>query len=245
MFHVDGLLLNPEDIFTEIFKEVLRENVGAHLPPVPWTITLCDRGSQHLLQWAGSLDSPGIFSQKAVEQEKRFQACKALPGRQFAREPKAGTVKLRKLASYDSYHRHGGSLSLLPNENFEQVRIVEASRFLSQHIRDRKGVIHTSCEPDPYIYTRTQNRINTPCSKDEKKPDGKRKEDEDTKPEECPGFEDSIAGVAAERAAAMRVCWAPHRKVRSVRRDFEQEILAGKTVEVENVLLQLGEEMQG
>lgn len=121
IFHVNGLLLNPEDIYTEIFREALRENVGAHLPPVPWTITalrkstgrsvrfpfrllsslhVCSvcfhlalppfmrllisrlanasfiQGSQHLLQWADSLDSPGIFSHKAVEQENRLKHAK-------------------------------------------------------------------------------------------------------------------------------------------------------------------------
>ncbi|KAI4086615.1 MAG: hypothetical protein LQ344_007427 [Seirophora lacunosa] len=78
IFHVNGLLLNPEDIYTEIFREALRENVGAHLPPVPWTITALRKstgrsGSQHLLQWADSLDSPDfeqeILAGKTVEVE--------------------------------------------------------------------------------------------------------------------------------------------------------------------------------
>lgn len=59
------------------------------------------------------------------------------------------------------------------------------------------------------------------------------------RPDECLVFEDSIAGVAAGRAAGMRVCWVPHRGLREVCRGMEQEVLAGKMEEVERRLLAL------
>ncbi|KAL8978354.1 MAG: hypothetical protein Q9205_006033 [Flavoplaca limonia] len=56
---------------------------------------------------------------------------------------------------------------------------------------------------------------------------------------ECLVFEDSIAGVAAGRAAGMRVCWVPHAGLRAVCRGMEKEVLDGKMEEVEGRLLAL------
>ena len=56
---------------------------------------------------------------------------------------------------------------------------------------------------------------------------------------ECLVFEDSIAGVAAGRAAGMRVCWVPHAGLREVCKGIEKEVLAGKMDEVEERLLAL------
>ncbi|KAI4268565.1 MAG: hypothetical protein LQ337_007764, partial [Flavoplaca oasis] len=56
---------------------------------------------------------------------------------------------------------------------------------------------------------------------------------------ECLVFEDSIAGVAAGRAAGMRVCWVPHAGLREVCRGMEKEVLDGKMEEVEGRLLAL------
>ncbi|KAL8808247.1 MAG: hypothetical protein Q9200_004368, partial [Gallowayella weberi] len=58
-------------------------------------------------------------------------------------------------------------------------------------------------------------------------------------PEECLVFEDSIAGVAAGRAAGMRVCWVPHQGLREVCKGMEKEVLAGKMEDVETRLLAL------
>ncbi|KAL9627130.1 MAG: hypothetical protein Q9204_006791, partial [Flavoplaca sp. TL-2023a] len=60
--------------------------------------------------------------------------------------------------------------------------------------------------------------------------------------EECLVFEDSIAGVAAGRAAGMRVCWVPHAGLRAVCRGMEREVLDGKMEEVEGRLSALEEE---
>lgn len=56
---------------------------------------------------------------------------------------------------------------------------------------------------------------------------------------ECLVFEDSIAGVAAGRAAGMRVCWVPHEGLREVCKGLEREVLAGNMNEVEERLLAL------
>lgn len=58
------------------------------------------------------------------------------------------------------------------------------------------------------------------------------------KPEECLVFEDSIAGVAAGRAAGMRVCWVPHMGLRKVCVGLERMVLAGNMDEVETRLLE-------
>ena len=63
--------------------------------------------------------------------------------------------------------------------------------------------------------------------------------------EECLVFEDSIAGVAAGRAAGMRVCWVPHWGLREVCAGLEQMVLAGKMEEVEGRLLALEAERVG
>lgn len=57
--------------------------------------------------------------------------------------------------------------------------------------------------------------------------------------DECLVFEDSIAGVAAGRAAGMRVCWVPHEGLREVCTGLEREVLAGNMNEVEERLLAL------
>lgn len=63
--------------------------------------------------------------------------------------------------------------------------------------------------------------------------------------DECLVFEDSIAGVAAGRAAGMRVCWVPHWGLRGVCRGMEELVLAGKMDEVEGRLLALEAERAG
>ena len=65
------------------------------------------------------------------------------------------------------------------------------------------------------------------------------------RPDECLVFEDSIAGVAAGRAAGMRVCWVPHRGRREVCRGMDQMVLAGKMEDVEGRLLALEAERVG
>ncbi|KAL9015132.1 MAG: hypothetical protein Q9173_000232 [Seirophora scorigena] len=205
IFDVDDLLLDSEDIYTDNFNEVLRQ-----------------KGCQHLIQWAGSPDSPGIFSQQVVEQKDHFQACKALPG-------VVDLLENLKVAHSGSVNSHPMTLTITTADSraFYRTKVSYRSD-LSKHLnsqvntlRDSEEMIKMPGKPDPYIYTCTLKRINTSCSKDEKKPDGKRREGEDIKPEECLVFEDSIAGVAAGRAA---------------------EVLAGKTEEVEKLLLKLEEE---
>lgn len=58
-------------------------------------------------------------------------------------------------------------------------------------------------------------------------------------PAECLVVEDSIAGVAAGRAAGMRVCWVPHKGLREVCRGMEQMVLEGKLHEVEDMLMRM------
>ena len=90
-------------------------------------------------------------------------------------------------------------------------------------------------KPAGDIFLLALERINTSLT-DDVHGDG---EGGRVRPDECLVFEDSIAGVAAGRAAGMRVCWVPHRGLREVCRGMEQEVLAGKMEEVEGRLLAL------
>lgn len=52
---------------------------------------------------------------------------------------------------------------------------------------------------------------------------------------ECLVFEDSVAGVEGGRRAGMRVCWVPHSGLRGVWRGREEEVLGGRSGEVDDV----------
>lgn len=88
-------------------------------------------------------------------------------------------------------------------------------------MRTKKG------KPAGDIFLLAMERINLSL------PDGVPK----LRPDECLVFEDSIAGVAAGRAAGMRVCWVPHEGLREVCKGMERDVLAGKMEEVEERLL--------
>ncbi|KAL8685043.1 MAG: hypothetical protein Q9224_006002, partial [Gallowayella concinna] len=85
-------------------------------------------------------------------------------------------------------------------------------------------------KPAGDIYLLAMERINSSLTADDMR---------QLKPEECLVFEDSIAGVAAGRAAGMRVCWVPHEGLRGVCKGMEKDVLAGKMEEVEARLLAL------
>ncbi|KAL8910939.1 MAG: hypothetical protein Q9172_007763 [Xanthocarpia lactea] len=88
-------------------------------------------------------------------------------------------------------------------------------------MRTKKG------KPAGDIYLLAMERINLSLAEGVQK----------LRPNECLVFEDSIAGVAAGRAAGMRVCWVPHEGLRAVCKGMELKVLAGKMEEVEERLL--------
>jgi pseudouridine-5'-monophosphatase len=79
-------------------------------------------------------------------------------------------------------------------------------------------------KPAPDIYLVALETINENLRKEGK---------QEIKPEECLVFEDSVPGVESGRRAGCQVVWVPHVGLLKEYKGREEEVLAGRTGEVE------------
>lgn len=213
---MDGLLINSEDLYTEVTNTILVE-VGR--PKLDWNIKSKLQGrpgvvSMEILSTFRDLPiTPDQFTTRYVElQRKLFPTCKPLPG---------VTQLLRTLLGA------GIEIAVATSSNSTSYR------FKSEHLEEEifgyfppgqivKGddprISAGQGKPAPDIYETALETINV-----RRRNEGK---DEITALE-CLVFEDAVLGVEAGRRAGMRVVWVPHQGLLEVYKGREEEVLAG------------------
>ncbi len=221
IFDVDGLLINSEDIYTDIYNNILR-SYGK--PDLPWSVKAKQqsrgrRGMLQLLDWAQLPITYDEWTAKVSAQYDLFKTCSPLPG-----VPEL----LSTLSSNTAPAVHMAIASSATSTTF-RIKTSHLPGIGSAFPRecrvfgDDAAMSEARKKPMPDVFLLALGKINARLGNGES----------EVKPEECLVFEDSVAGVEAGRRAGMRVCWVPHEGLRGVWRGREEKVLEGKSEEEE------------
>ncbi|KAL8725501.1 MAG: hypothetical protein Q9166_007321 [cf. Caloplaca sp. 2 TL-2023] len=226
IFDVDGLLINSEDIYTDIYNKIL---FSYNKPALKWTTKALQQsrgaiGHERLISSTNLPLTVPEFRAQVATHHQPFTESQPLPGVLALIQKLSAAHPPIHLAMASSTTRpfFATKTSHLPSltSHFSIDRCLFSD---DEDMKTKKG------KPAGDIFLLAMERINASLAAGDQK----------LKPEECLVFEDSIAGIAAGRAAGMRVCWVPHEGLREVCRGLEKDVLAGKMEEVEERLLAL------
>ncbi|KAL8855420.1 MAG: hypothetical protein Q9178_007932 [Gyalolechia marmorata] len=226
IFDVDGLLINSEDIYTDVHNQILH-SYGK--PPLEWRI-------KALLQSRGPIGEERFITGTSLPlTPTELHALVRTHHAPFQKsQPLPGVLSLLQNLTHASPPIHIAMASSTTKPFFatKTSHLPSLTAYFTtdtclfsddDDMRTKKG------KPAGDIYLLAMERINLSLAAGEGVPK--------LQPNECLVFEDSIAGVAAGRAAGMRVCWVPHEGLRAVCKGMERDVLAGKMEEVEERLL--------
>ncbi|KAG9186340.1 pseudouridine 5'-phosphatase [Alternaria panax] len=221
IFDVDGTLINSEDIYTDIYNNILRE-YGR--PDYPWNIKATQqsrgtRGTKRLLDWAQVPLTPAEWSAREKDYTHLFKNSKVLSGVSTLLATLKTQTKppvLLSLASSAGHQKFALKTSHIP-------AIQAAFDTPAFHVfGDDPEMSDSRKKPEPDIFLLALKRLN----------DAEAARGETSlEPGECLVFEDSIAGVEAARRAGMRVVWVPHPGLAEVCKGREMDVLMGRTEE--------------
>ncbi|KAI9756561.1 MAG: Pseudouridine-5'-phosphatase [Lichina confinis] len=241
IFDVDGLLINSEDIYTEVYNNIFHEH---GVPNLPWTVKakqqsrgrqvdhpestsvlrasirfrsahLVVQGTLRLLEWAQLPLSLEDWTAKVAARRELFRKSEALPG---------VTELLTNLSQRTSPPVHlavasSASKSLFEVKTSHLSGITRAFPEACRVFGHDAAMANRASKPAPDIFLLGLDRINKNLGESEA----------EITPGECLVFEDSISGVEAGRRAGMRVIWVPHPQLLEVCRGMEERVLAGTT----------------
>ncbi len=195
LFDMDGLLINSEDVYTESFSKVLRENFGVE-SGLTWDVKVQLQGLQgpmacqvvvdayHL---GNVTDNMEILRLTSKEQEKLWPKVRFLPG---------ALELLRRL------HSEGVPIALCTSSTTEKFHLKSGhlqegfSLFEGRIITGDNPEIAGRGKPQPYVWWAGLELIN-------------KGRETNIKPEECLVFEDAIPGVISGKRAGCYVVWVP------------------------------------
>ncbi|KAK9320249.1 HAD-like domain-containing protein [Lipomyces orientalis] len=212
IFDMDGLLINSEDIYSEVTNSVLKEHGK---PTLPWSVKADLQGrpgteaTARLLEWSQLPYSPeelyGIFAKR---QQTRWKDTVSMPGAvELLQKLKAKGVPV---ALATSSHR-GNYLLKTAHLGHLFGLFDDANMVLGDDPRIPKG----RGKPAPDIWLVALATLNA------KLPDHV----ELIKPEECLIFEDGIPGVMGAKEAGCQVVWVPHPMILNEFEDTKHEIV--------------------
>ncbi|KAJ4299287.1 hypothetical protein N0V90_004531 [Kalmusia sp. IMI 367209] len=231
IFDVDGTLINSEDIYSDIYNQILRE-YGK--PDYPWRIKATQQsrgtpGTQRLLDWAQVPLTIPEWKAKEKAYTHLFRGSELLSGVDellTTLSTKTSPAMYLSLAS-----SAGAQLFALKTSHIPSIAAAFADPAL--HVfGDDPEMSDSKKKPEPDIFLIALKRINDSV---------KRSGGREIEANECLVFEDSIAGVEAARRAGMRVIWVPHPGLAEVCRGKEMDILMGRT-ERDNSVPEYGKE---
>ncbi|KAL8768855.1 MAG: hypothetical protein Q9209_005036 [Squamulea sp. 1 TL-2023] len=234
IFDVDGLLINSEDIYTDVFNKILH-SYGK--PSLRWTTKALQQsrgiiGEERLISGTSLPLTPAELRAEVANHHDPFKDCQILPG---------VLTLLQKLSSATPpIHLAMASSTTKPFFATKTSHLPFLTSYFTPRtclFSDDDDMRTKQGKPAGDIFLLAMERVNASLTDDHDDDDGGKAQK--IRPEECLVFEDSIAGVAAGRAAGMRVCWVPHEGLREVCKGMEKDVLAGKLDEVEERLLAL------
>ncbi|KAF2839196.1 HAD-like protein [Patellaria atrata CBS 101060] len=221
IFDVDGTLINSEDIYSDIYNNILQEYGKLNYP---WRIKAVQQsrgtsGTMRLLEWAEVPLSISEWKTKEEAYTNLFTNSRLLPGVDTLLSTLSTKVSPpTKLALASSAGHH------LFNLKTSHIPIISATfaETSCQVFGDDSEMAYCDKKPSPDIFLLALRRLNHVSVADG---------EPELKPEECLVFEDSIAGVEAGRRAGMRVVWVPHPGLAEICRGIEMDVLMGRTEE--------------
>ncbi|KAL1654602.1 hypothetical protein SLS61_002791 [Didymella pomorum] len=216
---MDGLLIDSEDIYTEVTNTILKR-YGK--PNLPWSIKAQLQGrpgpqaGQIFHSWAQlPIDQDQFFAEQRELQVKLFPNTKPLPG---VMDLLAGLKK------------RGVRMALATSSNKNNFKIKSEhlgdlfQNFELEHqvLGDDPRIPAGRGKPAPDIYLLALSTLNKTLEAKGEAP---------IQPEECLVFEDSVPGVESGRRAGMQAVWVPHPELLVEYKGKEKEVLAGLTGE--------------
>ncbi|KAF1923912.1 HAD-like protein [Didymella exigua CBS 183.55] len=219
LFDMDGLLIDSEDIYTDITNTILAR-YGK--PKLPWSIKAQLQGrpgpqaGQIFHSWAQlPIDQEQFFREQRELQVKLFPNTKPLPGVMDL------LVGLKK---------RGVHMALATSSNKTNFKIKSEhlgdlfQNFELEHqvLGDDPRIPAGRGKPAPDIYLLALSTLNKTLEAKGEAP---------IQPEECLVFEDSVPGVESGRRAGMQAVWVPHPELLIEYKSKEKEVLAGLTGE--------------
>ncbi|KAJ4407603.1 hypothetical protein N0V91_003872 [Didymella pomorum] len=219
LFDMDGLLIDSEDIYTEVTNTILKR-YGK--PNLPWSIKAQLQGrpgpqaGQIFHSWAQlPIDQDQFFAEQRELQVKLFPNTKPLPG---VMDLLAGLKK------------RGVRMALATSSNKNNFKIKSEhlgdlfQNFELEHqvLGDDPRIPAGRGKPAPDIYLLALSTLNKTLEAKGEAP---------IQPEECLVFEDSVPGVESGRRAGMQAVWVPHPELLVEYKGKEKEVLAGLTGE--------------
>lgn len=215
LFDMDGLLLNTEDIYTEVTNVALAKHGKG---PLPWSVKINLQGrvghdaAQHLLDWAQIDYTPEEWFKLTSELQKtRWEHAGFLPG---ARELIEHLYK-------EKFPMALATSSATTNYELKTKHLRSVFDLFGKHVvtGDDPRVPHGRGKPAPDIWLVALKSIN-----DDRVAAGLDK----IAPSECLVFEDGVPGVTAAKAAGMHVVWVPHPgAVGVIPKEEQQKIIEG------------------
>ncbi|KAF2759020.1 HAD-like protein [Pseudovirgaria hyperparasitica] len=213
IFDVDGLLINSEDIYTEVYLSVLR-NYG--VTSFPWKIKSLQMsrgrpGTERILKYANLDMTVEEWNALVKPHTSLFTKCQPLPGvpellhNLTTRVQPPLQVAIASSSNSELFKLKTGHLPEVSEPIPPERRV-----FGSDPEMEGK-----SKKPAPDLFLIALGRLN------------KLSNAAPIAPEECLVFEDSIAGVEAARKAGMRVVFVPHPGLQDVARGHEEDIMNG------------------
>ncbi|MCJ1444772.1 MAG: hypothetical protein MMC23_005274 [Stictis urceolatum] len=217
LFDMDGLLIDSEDIYTQITNIILNENGR---PNLPWSIKAQLQGRpgpeayQIFAAWADlPVDQPTFQARQAALQRELFKNSRPLPG--VPQLLNSLIASKTHLALATSTHATNYALKTAHLPDLFSL-FPDSQRVLGDDPRIPKG----KGKPAPDIYLLALETINENL---------RDKGEKEIRREECLVFEDSVPGVEAGRRAGMRVVWCPHPELLKEFAGREEDVLAGLT----------------
>ncbi|KAF2631930.1 HAD-like protein [Macroventuria anomochaeta] len=219
LFDMDGLLIDSEDIYTEVTNTILTR-YGK--PNLPWSIKAQLQGrpgpqaGQIFHSWAQlPIGQEQFLKEQRELQVKLFPNTKPLPG---VMDLLAGLKK------------RGVHMALATSSNKNNFKIKSEhlgdlfQNFELEHqvLGDDPRIPAGRGKPAPDIYLLALSTLNKTLEAQGQPP---------IQPEECLVFEDSVPGVESGRRAGMQAVWVPHLELLNEYKGREKEVLAGLTGE--------------
>jgi pseudouridine-5'-monophosphatase len=220
LFDMDGLLIDSEDLYTQVTNTLLARY---NRPSLPWSVKAQLQGRpgtqayEIFRAWAQLPIPVEQFHKEQRElQTELFPKTQWLPGVLELLEGLQKRGVLMALATSSirfAYDLKTGHLK----EGFDTY-------FKDEHkvLGDDKRIPPGRGKPAPDIYLLALSTLNKTLEERGEQP---------LQPEECLVFEDSVPGVESGRRAGCQVVWCPHPGLLNEYKGKEKEVLAGLTGE--------------
>ncbi|KAK3204027.1 hypothetical protein GRF29_106g1444088, partial [Pseudopithomyces chartarum] len=220
LFDMDGLLIDSEDLYTEVTNTLLARY---DRPSLPWSIKAQLQGRpgaqayEIFRAWAQLPIPVEQFHAEQQELQKQlFPKTNWLPGVLDLLEglrQRGVHMALATSSHKFTYELKTGHLKGVFDKYFK-----DEHKVLGDDARIPKG----RGKPAPDIYLLALSTLNKTLEEQGEKP---------LQPEECLVFEDSVPGVEAGRRAGCQTVWCPHPGLLNEYKGKEKEVLAGLTGE--------------